>query len=182
MKQQPKQFLLLLVALVVLVGGYYGLRAYNKSSEEKAEQEAMQQMGETMIAAEVEEIVGCSYDYNGGIYTYEKENDTWYYAEDHSLNLQQSMITGMLEKFAPLVSRQKIDNVMDYAQYGLEEPSKTVTICTEKEEYTVYVGDYNSITAASYFRMGGDDAVYVTTAAINGSFNKTVEELIQEAE
>ena len=36
--KQPKKFFLLLVALVVLVGGYFGLRAYNKASDEKAEQ------------------------------------------------------------------------------------------------------------------------------------------------
>ena len=179
MKKQPKQFLVLLVALVLLVGGYFGLRAYNKVSEEKAEQ-ALQETMVTMIDGEVEDIVALSYDHNGETYSYEKEDGVWYYAPDHSLNLQQSMLTGMLEKYIPLVSRQKIENVTDYAQYGLDESAKRVTLRTEEAEYTVYVGAYNSITAATYFKMEGDTSVYVTTAAIAGSFNQTVEELIEE--
>ena len=64
--------------------------------------------------------------------------------------------------------------------YGLDESAKRVTLRTEEAEYTVYVGAYNSITAATYFKMEGDASVYVTTAAIAGSFNQTVEELIEE--
>jgi hypothetical protein len=85
----------------------------------------------------------------------------------------------MLEKCTPLVSYQKIDNVTDYDQYGLGETAKTVTIRTEDAEYTVYVGIYNSITAACYFKMEGDSAVYVTTSPITGTFNKTVNELVE---
>ena len=95
MKKQPKQFLLLLVALVLLVGGYFGLRAYNKVSAEKEEQ-ALEETVVTMIDAAVEDVVEFSYDYNGETYTYEKEDGIWYYAPDHSLNLQQGMVSGML--------------------------------------------------------------------------------------
>ena len=77
------------------------------------------------------------------------------------------------------MSYQKIDNVTDYDQYGFGESAKTVTIRTEDAEYTVYVGNYNSITAACYFKMEGDTSVYVTTSPIGGSFNKTVEDLIE---
>ena len=181
MKKQPKQFLLLLVALVLLVGGYFGLRAYNKASAEKEEQ-ALQEATVTMIDAAVEDVVAFSYDYNGELYTYEKEDGIWYYAPNHSLNLQQGMVSGMLEKFTPLVSLQKIDNVTDYAQYGLDDQAKTMTIRTADAEYKVYVGTYNSITAACYFKMEGDPSVYVTTSAIAGSFNKTVEDLIEVPE
>ena len=178
MKKQPKQFFLLLVALVVLVGGYFGLRAYNKASDEKAEQ-ALEEAAVTMIDAKLEEVTAFSYDHNGETYAYEKENGIWYYAPDHSLKLQQGLITGMLEKCTPLVSCQKIENVTDYDQYGLGETAKTVTIRTEDAEYTVYVGIYNSITAACYFKMEGDGAVYVTTSPITGTFNKTVNELME---
>ena len=178
MKKQPKQFLLLLVALLILVGGYFGLRAYNQASNEKAEQ-VLQEAAVTMIDAVVEEVEAFSYDYNGEIYTYEKEDGIWYYAPDHSLNLQQGMVSGMMEKFTPLVSCQKIDNVTDYAQYGLGDQAKTMIIRTEDAEYKVYVGAYNAITAACYFKMEGDASVYVTTSAITGSFNKTVEDLIE---
>ena len=90
MKKQPKQFFLLLVALVVLVGGYFGLRAYNKASDEKAEQ-ALEEAAVTMIDAKLEAVAAFSYDHNGETYTYEKENGIWYYAPDHSLKLQQGL-------------------------------------------------------------------------------------------
>lgn len=178
MKKQPKQFLLLVVTLAVLVGGYFGLRAYNKASDEKAEQ-ALEESAVAMIDAKPEDVAAFSYDHNGETYSYEKEDGIWYYAPDHSLKLQQGLVTGMLEKCTPLVSCQKIDNVTDYDQYGLGESAKTVTIRTEDTEYTVYVGNYNSITAACYFKMEGDMSVYVTTSPIGGSFNKTVEDLIE---
>ena len=87
MKKQPKQFLLLVVALAVLVVGYFGLRAYNKASDEKAEQ-APEESAVAVIDAKPEDVAAFSYDHNGETYTYEKEDGIWYYAQDHSLKLQ----------------------------------------------------------------------------------------------
>lgn len=178
MKKQRKQLIILLVVLAVLAACFLGLQQYNKIQSETPQEEE----GITIVNLDRDEIVKFSYDYEGETYQFEKEGDTWYYAEDHSLNLNQNTITAKVAKVSPLEAEQVIENVTDLTQYGLDEPSKVVTFETATESVILYMGDYNSVTQVYYVCKPSETTVYTVEAHNVTAFNYALEDLIEEEE
>ena len=182
MKKQKKQFLLLVIVLVVFVGAYFGADAYVDFAEQKkAEQELLDK--EYVTNLEAAEIQAITYDYSGGTYSFAKQEDTWVYAEDSSLSIIQSYIESMVQKAAQMEAQSVIREVTDLAQYGLEEPSETVRFATEDGEYELLVGDYNSMSSIYYVCDAADTGVvYAVDSSDLSSFNYALEDLIEEEE
>ena len=178
MKKQQTQMLVLLIILVALGAAFFGVKQYNKAQAEKpAEPE-----GEVIIDVNPEDIVRFSYDYNGETYTFEKEEDTWYYADDHSLKLLQYRTSNLPDGVAPLTAKQVLEDVSDLSQYGLSEPQRTITYETESASYILYVGDNNQMTSSYYVCMPSDATVYVVASSAINRFDVTVEDLIDTSE
>lgn len=176
MKKQSKQLSILLIMLAALAAVFLGLKQYNKAQSEKAEEDT----AEKIYDVEKDDIVRFTYDYNGERYTFEKEDDTWYYAEDHSLNIKQYQISNMLSKVAPLLAEMKIESVTDMAQYGFEESNRTIQYETEGDSYFFEAGDYNKVSDVYYIRQSSEDVVYAVSAATVTIFNKSLEDLAEE--
>ena len=178
MKKQKIQMLVLLAILVVLAAGFLGIRQYNQMQSEEPQEET----GITVVDIAVEDIVRFSYDYEDVTYTFEKEEDTWYAAEDHSLNLVQTSVSSMITDVGPLVAEQVIENVTDMSQYGLEQPARTISFETASESYIFYVGDFNDVSSVYYLCRPSETTVYVVPALTVNRFNRTLEELVEEEE
>ncbi|MGN0168351.1 MAG: DUF4340 domain-containing protein [Acetatifactor sp.] len=178
MEKQRKQIVILLVILVVLAALLFGVKQYNKAQAEKPAETNK----EVIIDVNSDDIIRYSYDYEGETYTFEKEGDTWYYAEDHSLKLLQYRTGSLPEGVAPLEATQVIEDVTDLSQYGLNEPQKTISYETATESYILYVGDRNSVTASYYVCMPSDATVYVIAATDINRFNVSLDDLIDTSE
>lgn len=178
MKKQKIQMLVLLAILVVLAAGFLGIRQYNQMQSEEPQEET----GITVVDIAVEDIVRFSYDYEDVTYTFEKEEDTWYAAEDRSLNLVQTSVSSMITDVAPFIAEQVIENVTDMSQYGLEQPARTISFETASESYIFYVGDFNDVSSVYYLCRPSETAVYVVPALTVNRFNRTLEELVEEEE
>ena len=138
----------MLLALVVLAAAFLGIRQYNKNASSATS--TTEDTQETVLDVISDDITSFRYVYEGETYAFEKEDDTWYYADDHSLNLNQDRIKAMILKVAPLKADQVIENVTDMSQYGLADPS----------EMKVYVVATNVVTGFNYTL---DDLVEETT-------------------
>lgn len=178
MKKQSGQLLILLIVLVVLAAAFFGLKQYNKVQSEKPEEST----AETIVDVAKEDVVKLTYDYEGETYSFEKADDTWYYAEDHSLALMQYLISNMLSQVAPLEAEQIIENVTDMAQYGLDEPSRTISYETENASYIFQVGNYNSVTSVYYICKPSENTVYAVSSGVVSIFNKTLDDLLDTVE
>lgn len=178
MKKQKIQLLIMLIALIVLGGGYFGLRQYNKAQSEKEPEPE----GEVIVSLEKEDIIRFSYDYEGNEYSYEKEEDTWYYAPDPELTLTQYRLTNIVSKLAELTAQDTITGVTDMSQYGLEEPQRTFSFETESETYTFYVGDRNDISGVYYICKPGEDTVYTVATTVVTTLNLDVQDIVEEEE
>lgn len=175
MKRQKMQLLVLLAVLLVLAGSLLVLRQYNKTRSE--ETDTVQ--GEVIADFGIEEIVRFSYDYEDNNYSYEKLEDTWQYARNHDLNLNQYRVESMLSNVTPFVAEGIIRDVKDMSQYGLDEPERTISFETDTESYIFHVGDYNSVSSVYYICRPSDTTVYaVAAAAING-FNVEVLDIVE---
>ena len=155
MKKQKIQMLVLLGVLLLLCGTFLGVKKYNQKQAEKPEETDQV----VVIDVSAEDIVRFSYDYEGETYSYEKEDDTLYYAPDHSLKLLQYRTGNLMSGLAPLKTGQVIENVTDLEQYGLKEPKQTITYETATESYILYVGSQNSVTGGYYVCMPSQSTV-----------------------
>lgn len=174
MKKQKIQMLVLLGVLLLLCGAFLGVKKYNQKQAEKPEETDEV----VVIDVPTEDIVRFSYDYEGETYSYEKEDDTWYYAPDHSLKLLQYRTGNLMSGLAPLKTEQVIENVTDLEQYGLKEPKQTVTYETATESYILYVGSQNSVTGGYYVCMPSQSTVYMVEASAINKLTVTAEDLI----
>lgn len=182
MKNQKKQLLGMLLLLVLLIAAYFGVRYYNdaKEQEESAELEKSK-IKITDFA--VEDINYLSYDVDGTVYSYEKNGDSWSWEEDATIDLEESQIETMLQSVASLDAAEQLSEYTVVADYGLENPEKTITIGTGDETVTLYIGSKNEITGKYYLMRQDADTVYLVDKDLTGTFSKLPQDMqVQEEE
>ena len=168
----------MLLALVVLAVAFLGIRQYNKNASSAAS--PTEDTQETVLDVDSDDITSFRYVYEGETYSFEKEEDTWYYTGDHSLNLNQDRIKAMILKVAPLKADQVIENVTDMSQYGLADPERTIQYETADRSVIINVGNLNSMTSQYYIAFPSEMKVYVVTTNVVTGFNYTLDDLVEE--
>ena len=168
----------MLLALVVLAAVFLGIRQYNKNTVSATS--TTEDTQETVLDVNSDDITSFCYVYEGETYAFEKEDETWYYADDHSLNLNQDRIKTMILKVAPLKADQVIENVTDMSQYGLADPERTIQYETADRSVIINVGNLNSMTSQYYIAFPSEMKVYVVTTNVVTGFNYTLEDLVEE--
>lgn len=178
MKKQKKQLLWMVLVLLLLVGGYFGVQKYNQAQAEKETED------DSLYALNVDssEVTELSYTYEGVEYAFVLEDDVWKYRDDETLNLIQSRLNTMAEKLASLAVESQIDNVTDLSVYGLEEPEKVITFLAGGISYKIAVGDYNSMSGMDYININDSNVVYAVETTFGNAFDYILEELVEEVE
>ena len=157
----------MLLALVVLAAAFLGIRQYNKNASSATS--TTEDTQETVLDVNSDDITSFRYVYEGETYAFEKKDETWYYTDDHSLNLNQERIKAMILKVAPLKADQVIENVTDMSQYETADRSVIIN-----------VGNLNSMTSQYYIAFPSEMKVYVVTTNVVTGFNYTLDDLVEE--
>lgn len=180
MGKQKKHMFILLLLLLLLIGGYFGLQAYHDWNERK-ETEKERQESIFVTDYESEEILSLSYDYEGRVYLFERNGEEWIYSQNPGINIDEDSLGDMAERIAAITAEEKIENVTDLSQYGLDNPSRTVAFTAPDGEHVLYLGDYNSVISRYYMYTAGDNTVvYTVNANIYNAFSKDLESLTEE--
>lgn len=178
MKKKQRQMIGMLLALVVLAAVFLGIRQYNKNTASATS--TTEDTQETVLDVNSDDITSFRYVYEGETYAFEKKGETWYYTDDHSLNLNQERIKAMILKVAPLKADQVIENVTDMSQYGLADPERTIQYETADRSVIINVGNLNSMTSQYYIAFPSEMKVYVVTTNVVTGFNYTLDDLVEE--
>ena len=160
MDGQKKQFIGICILVVLCVAAYFGLKAYNEKAAEKEQQEIEDKKIEA-VSIDKEKVKSFSYQVDGNTLTFEKEEDTWHYKEDHSINIDQDAISTMLEAAAEVTAEQKLENVEDISEYGFDSPTNVLTFEMEDGTRTITIGMQNEITSEYYIMDNNSNAIYV---------------------
>lgn len=168
----------MLLALVVLAAAFLGIRQYNKNASSATS--TTEDTQETVLDVNSDDITSFRYVYEGETYAFEKKDETWYYTDDHSLNLNQERIKAMILKVAPLKADQVIENVTDMSQYGLADPERTIQYETADRSVIINVGNLNSMTSQYYIAFPSEMKVYAVTTNVVTGFNYTLDDLVEE--
>lgn len=154
MRKATKLYALLGVLLVVCIAAF-AISRY----EEKKEQ--IKNSGEVILEIPTESVTALSWTNESGTFSFTKD-ETWVYDEDNAFPVDEEKINDLLEQFTSLAAAFAIDDVEDFAQYGLDEPICTIHITAGEESYTVELGDFSKMDEQRYISIGDGKAYLVS--------------------
>ena len=154
MRKATKLYALLGVLLVVCIAAFAVSRY-----EEKKEQ--IKNSGEVILEIPTDSVTALSWTNDSGTFSFTKD-ETWVYDDDNAFPVDEEKINNMLEQFTSFAAAFAIDDVEDYAQYGLDEPICTIRITAGEESYTVELGDFSKMDEQRYISIGDGKAYLVS--------------------
>lgn len=176
MKKQKIQLLILAVVCLLCVGAYFGAR-YLGNVEENEETETFTAT-DFSVSDVIELIVSGDYPLN-----FTKDNEVWKNAQDRNASISQSMVESLLTQIHHVTSDTCIENPEDLGQYGLDEPSMTITVTLKNGSSIILnIGDANGMTDDYYLQVEGNDSVYTLSPSVVSAFEKTPEDFMEETE
>ncbi len=169
MRKATKLYVLLGVLLVVCIAAFAVSR-----HEEKKEQ--IKNSGEVILEIPTDSVTALSWTNESGTFAFTKD-ETWVYDEDNAFPVDEEKINDLLEQFTSFAAAFSIDDVEDYAQYGLDEPICTIRITAGEESYTVELGDFSKMDEQRYISIG-DGKVYLVSHDPLDEFDAVLQDMI----
>ena len=142
--------------------------------EEKVEQ--IKNSGETILAIPADTVTALSWTNEEGTFSFTK-GDAWTYDDDSAFPVDEEKINDLLAQFEDFSAAFVIDDVEDYAQYGLTEPICTINITAGEETYTVELGDFSKMDEQRYVSIG-DGKVYLVSHDPLDEFGAVLRDMI----
>ena len=169
MRKATKLYALLGVLLVVCIAAFAVSRY-----EEKKEQ--IKNSGEVILEIPTDSVTALSWTNESGKFSFTKD-ETWVYDDDNAFPVDEEKINDLLEQFTSFAAAFSIDDVEDYAQYGLDEPICTIHITAGEESYTVELGDFSKMDEQRYVSIG-DGKVYLVSEDPLDEFGAVLRDMI----
>jgi hypothetical protein len=143
-------------------------------------QEQIKNSGETILAVAAGDVESLSWQYESTALAFHKDG-TWVYDGDEAFPVDDAVINGMLAQFEDFTAAFVIADVEDYGQYGLDDPTATITFATADASYEVLVGNFSPLDAERYVSIGDGNAYLVTDDPL-AVFDATLSDVIDHDE
>lgn len=156
MKRYKRVIALTLVLVVVCIATIAMTRYEEKQEQIRTSNEIIMQIpGET--------VQSVSWDYSGGDgLAFLKTDSGWVYQDDEAFPVSEKKIMDILEHFEEYGVTFVIEDVTDYAQYGLDDPECTLHLTTQERSYDIKMGDFSKMDEQRYIDIG-DGNVYLVS-------------------
>lgn len=169
MKRAKKLYILLGVLVLACIATFILTRM-----EEQKEQ--IKNSGETILSLDSDSVKSLSWEYDGETLAFHKD-DVWLYDDDETFPVSEEKINELLGEFNQLGTAFIIEDVEDYGQYGLEDPTCTIDIETEDDSYEITLGDFSQMDSQRYLSLG-DGNVYLVTSDPLELYDATLKDMI----
>lgn len=154
MKRYRKVIIMAAVLLVACIATF-ALTRYEE------EQEQIRVSDEIIMQIPSENVLSVSWDYSGGgSLAFHKTDAGWIYQDDEAFPVSEDKVMDILEHFESYGVTFVIEDVTDYAQYGLDEPECTLHLATSERSYDIKMGDFSTMDEQRYISIG-DGNVYL---------------------
>ncbi len=174
MKRLKRLGILLGILVIACIAAFCAIRY-------EEHQEKIKNSEETILEVDPDTVTQLSWEYNGNSFTLNKEDDVWTYADDENFPVDQEHVQTMLELFQEFGVSFVIEDVDDYSQYGLDNPTCTITLQSEDTTYTVQLGNYSNMDEKRYVSIGDGNAYLVNEDPLD-TFDVELKDLIQNDE
>lgn len=161
--------------LVVLSGVYVGVKTYVAKQEEKENAEEEEEKTQ-VFSISSEDVHSIKFVIDKKEVTFEKNNDEWVKSDERDFPVDQDKLIEAIGSLNNVEADRVLDNVTDTTEYGLDDPTNTITI-TDKDgkETVLHVGMENASTSQYYVENGEDESkIYVVADSVFQPFMKTL--------
>ena len=172
--QRYKRILILLGVLVVALAVTFGVSRYQEAQEKIAASD------EIILEIPTEDVTALSWVTDDASFSFHRDG-TWSYDDDEAFPVSEEKMEELLSPFASLGAAFIIEDVEDFDQYGLEDPTCTITVETGEETYTIDLGAFSTMDAQRYVSIG-DGNVYLVSTDPMDYYDATLSELIDNDE
>lgn len=167
----------LIVLLAVLIAACVVTVAVMQHEEHK---ERIRNSDEVILELPGDSIQSLSWEYQSNTLSFHKE-ETWLYDDDEAFPVNEEKVKKMLEQFQSFGVSFIIEDVEDYGQYGLSDPTCTIRLTTADTSYEIKLGGYSTMDSQRYVSIG-DGNVYLVKKDPLDQFNATLSDLIAHDE
>ena len=124
--KRSKRLYALSGVLLVICGVTFGVSRYEQRKEE------IKNSDEIILELAVDDVTKLSWEYDDTKLAFHKD-ETWLYDDDEAFPVSEEKINDLLGLFASFGVSFIIENVEDYGQYGLDEPTCSIHMETADE-------------------------------------------------
>lgn len=165
----------LAAALAVLVGAWYLAATFSRHQQEVA----ADAHGETIdiSVGPAEQVTAVAWDYFGDAVNLTRSGGSWEEANDETCPIDQTAADALARTVASLQATDRIEDVTDFAQYGLADCAFTVAAGAGDTVNTYEIGNI-AANGGQYVRINGEDAVYVETGALAPAFQIALDDVL----
>lgn len=191
MRKQKIQLVVLLAAFLLFALGFYAAKSISAREEEK---ERAKEAGEyTALSFEADDLVKLEIEREDGNLELDFHEGKWSFVKDINLEMEEkdeekktyevntSAADELRDTLANLTSQNEIAAGEDENEYGLDQPSMTITVTLlGGAEHSVEVGSLNAMLQAYYIRVDHSDTLYTMSETDHDLLCKTDTDLAQE--
>lgn len=191
MRKQKIQLVILLAAFLLFALGFYAAKSISAREEEK---ERAKEAGEyTALSFEADDLVKLEIEREDGNLELDFHEGKWSFVKDINLEMEEkdeekktyevntSAADELRDTLANLTSQNEIAAGEDENEYGLDQPSMTITVTlSDGAEHSVEVGSLNAMLQAYYIRVDHSDTLYTMSETDHDLLCKTDTDLAQE--
>ena len=169
--RKSKNLLILIGVLVIISAVTFGVSRYEKHVEE------IKATDETILSIDSSAVTALSWVNGDVTLAFHKDGEEWVYDEDSTFPVDPAKIENLLSIFNDFGASYVIGNVTDYGDYGLEDPTCTISITADGKDYTVLLGGFSKMDEQRYVSIGDGNAYLVQTDPYE-SFNIALSDMI----
>ena len=173
MKRAKRLYILFGVLVAVCIATVCVLR-YDQKQEE------IQTSGETIFTLDTDTVTALDWETETASLAFHKDG-SWLYDEDEAFPVSEEKIDELLAQFEDFKAAFVIENVTDYAQYGLDDPVCTIALTAGDTDYEIQLGDFSSMDSQRYVSIG-DGNVYLAVTDPLDAYDVTLRDMIANDE
>ena len=167
--------LAVLLAMVLVLGGLLWLVTRSNAAEEAASSAAAE--GSILLSSfAASDVTSIQYAYGGETLDLNYDSGSWTLADDPDYHLDASACNTMVTALASLNAKRQL-TAQPGEDYGLADPTVTVTVTAAGETNTFAFGSQNPVTGDLYVQKAGDDAIYTVSGNKAACFEQTKADL-----
>lgn len=191
MRKQKIQLVVLLAAFLLFALGFYAAKRISAREEEK--QKAKEAGEYTALSFDADDLVKLEIEREEGNLELDFHEGKWSFVKDINLEMEEqneeekgyevnaSVADELRDTLANLTSQNEIAAGEDENEYGLDQPSMTITVTLlGGAEHSVEVGSLNAMLQAYYIRVDHSDTLYTMSETDHDLLCKTDTDLAQE--
>lgn len=179
MKKQAKQLIGLIIALAVVVAGYFIIRYVAANQELETETINITEL----YHVDKESVTEVEYIHNGVDIALVRDGDTWYLKNDKSIELDQQAVGTVVGFATSLNYKTQIEEPGKLGEYGLDDPNYIVTVIDSMGvAQTYFIGDYFAIDGTYFAKLEGTDTIYTIASTYPNAFDADLEHLKSTSE